>query len=155
MKNLTNTLMTIAIAGSLFFSGVAVSSAELAKVVSTDREGTNTFDDFLDNPLDGDGEPEPNHCEKVGKVISLQAFHSGSAHVLIQWAPGGDRVKFFFDDPRKANTQILWDLIHEAWVRDLKMEVTGGDGPCSFKVAHIAGDLYDGGKIHNAAWWKD
>ena len=150
MNNLTRNLMTMVAAGSLLFGSIGFSSAQLSMVVSGQQSQNNTLNNLLNDPYGGDGEAEPTTCRKIGKIINLKAA-PGQGKILIQSEPGTDRVLFLLDDPSKAHTHIQWDLLKEAWLRNLTVEVTSGDGPCELRFAHqYAGDYYDGGKISMA-----
>ena len=149
MKTLTKHVMTIAVAGSLLFGGVAVSSAELAKVLSTEREATNTFDDYLDNPL----EPDTTSCKHKGKIHRMIAKHSYTVITTISKLDdrSAEMVQFMLSQEENESNPMRWEILKEAWVNKRTIHVKSKEGPCSFMASQPNGNLYWGGEIE----WVD
>ena len=151
MNKLSQTFMTIAVAGTLLFGGVAASSAELAKAIGTERQQINGVGNLVYDPLGGDGLPIPNTaCSHKGQIIKLKPTNNDQ-YLVIQEAPGEKMVEFYLSGSDQTSAPMLWDTLKESWLRNLVVHILSVDGPCTLRFSHqYQGDYYDGGKIKQA-----
>ncbi len=135
MNNLTRTVMAIAVAGSLLFGGVAVSSAELGKSIVTKMEQINTIDSYLNKYGGGLPDPDPLICRVMGKVSSVVVFGPNeSTFFSIYSMERGKEVHFnLYDD----KDQRMFELIKEAWAQDRDVVAENHSSPCDEDIEVI------------------
>ncbi len=160
MNNLTKTIMTIAVAGSLLFGGVMTSQAadyfstsqdstdgqrgnqrsgELANTIGTEREQINPLlnplDDFLNNP-DDHGDPNPFICIATGKITKL-SVHFETGHTQIRIFSVEKDISFYFD-MNDSSPSRQWDILQAAWIHSVEVTLNS-DIPCEGSKANYGG----------------
>ncbi len=134
MNNLSKTIMTIAVAGSLLFGTVATSSAELAKTIGTERAQINGLGNLLDGPHGGDGDPDPLTCQATGKITKLMI--SGTDHASIRIFSAIENKTYHFD-MAPSNPSRQWDLLKLAQLHNLELTLFNGTSPCEGITANV------------------
>ncbi len=148
MNNLSKTLMTIAVAGSLLFGSTL--SSQAANFVEKNlggtlggQRGTLGPGDKYDGPFEPDGElPIPGgSCQGSGTIKYLYILDYGNIYITLYNRTNGIYTSFTIDG---AGGEFLiplgGHLIKEAWLHGLWLNMSSNDGECEQReLIHFEG----------------
>ena len=146
MNNLTKTVMTIAVAGSLLFGGALSSqAADLYTYTPTTNEGQRGVqgsgelygghvgpDDEMPFPEEDDSNTEWDDvvCVATGKITSLYLNRAGKVQLKIAHNTEDQTTQFRIDGASNDFSHPLQSkIITEAWLQNLTVKVLAID-PC-------------------------
>ncbi len=157
MNNVSKTILTIAVAGSLLFSGAIVSQAtdNFSKTEDSRDANSRTHQPFGDKTLPDDEElPGVNHdsCMVTGYISSLEGdYQAGKLTLRIKSYNSPMTNKYYVTIGSDFHKTIGWDLPKEAWLQHMGVRAKSHDGICEDTGIHTK----DGGRLDYLKVWDE